>query len=215
MSKYRSILVVLIITILVISITPASFASAKTKTKKMITYDDIIKRGNTVYCKAIFGNGEPSRIMKVTLRNNKVVKKKTLFFRYCFNWSYSLKGKFLYIIENDDMGGQYLRRINVKTGKTKALTPKFNNWVNKYAIKGKKIYYSSSGYKEVGNKTVQIKRKKVMKLNGKNKKKTNCKIKMYRKKTNNKKYKLVYKYKNNGDVKTYLKTPKGTYYIYG
>ena len=50
MKKYRSILLVLVIAVLVTTLVPVSFASAKTKTKKMNTYDEVIKKGNTVYC---------------------------------------------------------------------------------------------------------------------------------------------------------------------
>ena len=53
---------------------------------------------------------------------------------------------------------------------------------------------------------------KVMKLNGKSKKKTKIKPAEKNKKTNARGYSMKYK-KKGKYVKTYLKTPKGTYYL--
>ena len=181
----------------------AAFASSKAK---MTVCTDAVKCGNTVYC-ATAGFG----ICKVTVKNGKVKSKKWLDKSdWCYGpFSYisdmKKKGNYLYYIQGSEGTVSYLYRMNVKTGKKKQLCKN----VEKDAIKGKKIYAKVWKENNYGDMTYF---KRSMKLNGASKKKTSVKAVMRIVVSNAKGYSVVYKEKN-GYVKSYLKTPKGKFYL--
>ena len=114
------------------------------------------------------------------------------------------KGNYLYYVHGSEGTYWELQRTNVKTGKTKTL----GKMCTDYAIRNGKIYGEFWKVTDDDEKPYY----RVMKMNGKNKKKTSKKPAMKTKKTNAKGYSV--KYKERGSyVKTYLKTPKKTYYL--
>ena len=150
---------------------PAESVSAASKTKKMSVYS-CIKSGDTVYC------SNNNHIFKVNLKTKKVT---ILTGGKCYPNNLKLKGKYLYyqdIQQGFDENGYtgYLYRINVKTKAKKKLAN-----ASAYAIKGKKIYFTADKLKsDYSFKTI----KRVMKLNGKSKKKTKYTVKNVHKETN-------------------------------
>ncbi len=193
----------LLLTALVVAVAfmPASaFAASKAK---MTVYTEVYKTGNTVYCA-----GEGDSIYKVRVKDDKVTsKKKVMETTFCMGpysyvWSMKKKGGYIYY----ELGGEgtynQLKRVQISSGKKKTLT----SCVNDYAIKGKKIYYSN--YDEDSDKL----KYRVMKLNGKNKKKSSVHAQSKYKRSNAAGYSVKYK-KKGGYAKTYLKTPQGTYYL--
>lgn len=149
---------------------PAESVSAASKTKKMSVYD-CIKSGDTVYCT------NDHYIFKVDLKTKNVT---ILTGGKCYPNMLKLKGKYLYYRDSHQgfavkgYTGE-LYRINVKTKAKKKLA-----YASYYAIKGKKIYVNADRLK--GDKVKTSKR--VMKLNGKSKKKTKYKVKNVYKDTN-------------------------------
>ena len=154
---------------------PAESVSAASKTKKMTVYY-CIKSKSTVYC------SNANHIFKVNLKTKKVT---ILTGGKCYPGNLKLKGKYLYyqdIQQGFDENGYagYLYRINVKTKAKKKLAG-----ATDYAIKGKKIYVTADKIK--GDNSIKT-TKRVMKLNGKSKKKTKYKAKNACKQTNAKGY---------------------------
>ena len=198
----RKIAICFLAMIIAVAFMPSSaFAASKVK---MTTYDQVYKTGNTVYCA-----GAGNTIYKVKVKNGKVKSKKQLRKKdfwcmgdYTYVNAMKKKGNYLYFRLWTEGSISYLARINISTGKDKIL---MTNSVD-YAIKGKKIYASFED-EETGKVSYNV-----MKLNGKSKKKTKIKPAEKNKKTNARGYSMKYK-KKGKYVKTYLKTPKGTYYL--
>ena len=185
--------------IALVCVPATALASSKAK---MTTYDGAVKSGNTVYC-ASPGWG----IYKATVKNGKVVKKKWLL-KETVGWGagsdighMKKKGNYLYFIEYTEGTVTHLVRLNVKNGKCKTIAHN----VTAYAIKGKKIYA------QITNPDTLKKSYRVMKLNGKSKKKTSVRPVM-KTEYSHKGYSTSYKEKGKY-IRTYLKTPKGKYYI--
>ena len=172
---------------------------AASKTAKMKAYDQVIKSGNTVYCAGAEG------LYKVKVKKGKVVSKKLLsraesFGAYSYYSGMKKKGGHIYAQVSTEGPAFYLDRIKTKSGAYKTLEGANDQGPIVYAIKSKKIYY----------KAQDSKTKKVMKLNGKNKKKTSTKPVMKHAKSNAKGYSVIMKSKGDKIV-TYLKTPKGKF----
>ena len=166
---------------------------------KMTAYDQVLKSGSNVYCAG--GEG----LYKVKVKNGKVVSKKLLdkaetFGAYSYYSGMKKKGKYIYVQSSSEGTIFGLIRVRITDGKVKVLSSQNDKGQIDYVIKKSKIYYKG----HYGGK------KKVMKLNGKNKKKTSVKPVMKHKKSNAKGYSVIM---TENDVKatTYLKTPKGTY----
>lgn len=172
---------------------------AASKTAKMKAYDQVIKSGNTVYCAGAEG------LYKVKVKKGKVVSKKVItraesFGAYSYFKGMKKKGSYIYVQSSTEGTLYCLDRIKTKSGACKTLASANDQGPIVYAIKGKKIYYKAS----------YSKTKKVMKLNGKHKKKTSTKPVMKHSKSNARGYSVIMKEK--GDkVVTYLKTPKGKF----
>ena len=191
---------------------------AGSRTEKMTTYNKIVKRGNTV-CVSL-----KDAIVAVNLKNGKTRilenKTPTELLPGCGIKHMKIKGNYLYYIDvlGTDHWDTFFYRVNIKNGKKKRL----GRDVLGYVIKGKKLYYL--GHKiDWSNGGKDIKKNRVMKLNGKGKKKTSVKAKMKSKSSNARGYSVVhsYSYTKNGydaqydvtDVisyhKYYLKKPNG------
>ena len=190
---------------------------AASKSKKMTVYDQVIKKGNYAYCTGVGRN-----LYKVNLKTGKVTNLITgntgpevhnhVSYVYPIRnvRSMKLKGKYLYYISAQTQGpGEALYRINVNTGKIKRLASTSMGRIT-YVIKGSKIYYYI-------DKMDGKKRCKVMKLNGKSRKKTSIVPKMKSKKSNVKGYSSIINdvsketdYEYIGDVRTYLVAPGRT-----
>lgn len=150
---------------------------AASKTKKMTAYRNTLKAGNIVYCT----NG--ITIYKVNLSNSSVKKLTTSKIGY--TTYLKKKGNYLYYLEMTQYGaGCRISRINLKTGKRTTLA---KNTGPEYAISGKKIYYR---YAKVTDNDFKY-YKRVMKLNGKTKKKTKYKASINSKLTNANGYKVI------------------------
>ena len=175
-------------------------------TIKLPDLQSVYKSGNYVYCIVY---GEPTAIYEINLKTK--AKKAVLNPIIGLPRNVSKKGDYLYyMMGGNGLGGRLLYRKNLKTGKIKKLS---KDWIEAYTLKGKKIYYTyfTGGF---GNKTAA----RVMKLNGKGKKKTSVRQKRVVRFTNNKNYKIysspIYDdYGNYVKVNTYLKTPKGKIYL--
>lgn len=204
----KKLAIVLLALAVAVAFAPAS-AYAVIKVK-MTSYEDAVKVGNTVYV-ASPGCG----IYKVKVKNNVVKSKKWLIKPSGASWigseitAMKVKGSYLYYCELTDGTPIQVCRVNTKTKKKKCLA--YLPYDGEYAIKDKKLYVN---YKEEAAPdyiTLKSKRE-VMKLNGKSKKSTSAKVVTKFKKSNAKGYSVIYKEKN-GYVKTYLKTPKGKFYL--
>jgi Tol biopolymer transport system component len=175
--------------------------SAASRTIKMKTYDDVIKSGNTVYCNTSDG------IYKVNAKSGKAVRlvkrnpEKSI-------WEMKKKGKYIYYKMTDE-DTVYLYRIKITGGKAKKLyNGDSEKWIMSYVISGKKIYYTENRYESGNDKCYN----KVMKLNGKSKKKTGVIAKEICKMTNKKGWSIKEKYKGKY-IYSYLKTPNKTILI--
>ncbi|MGI6765686.1 MAG: hypothetical protein ACOX4R_00565 [Lentihominibacter sp.] len=143
-----------------------SFAASKVK--KSTVYS-CIKSKNVVYCENDF------RVFKVNLDTQDVQVMADDKYREDPEYL-KLKGNYLYYMGLNPY--EYcvndLYRVNIKTFQKKRLASN----VMAYAISGSKIYYVTENY-DTGKRT-----KRVMKLNGKSKKKTKYSAKMSDKYTN-------------------------------
>lgn len=180
-----------------VSFMPVSTFAVSKATMK--AYDQVIKSKNTVYCAGAEG------LYKVKLKNGQVASKKILYRAETFGaYSYfsgmKKKGGYIYMQESTEGTPFYLCRVRTTSGKHKTLARLNDKGQVIYAIKGKKIYYRDA------DSTV----KRVMKLNGKSKKKTSVKAVMKHKKSNASGYSVIMKQKGS-KVVTYLKTPKGKF----
>ena len=206
----KKIIAVLIAVAFLAVFTPmTSFASSGSV--KMTGYDQVIKKGNTVYCAGTKG------IYKVILKNGKVKSKKRLitleniFSPESYLSAMKLKGKYLYYLASSEGTGGAIERVKTTGGKSKLLAtvPLWGDYFV-YAIKGSKIYYYKIKYDNDYN--VVGTPKSVMSVNGKNKSKTSKKAVLKHKKSNASGYSVKIK-TSGGYYKDYLKTPKGTFYL--
>ena len=203
-SKLMHTLMIAICLMLTVSLIPiqgqAGEAHAASKSaKKMTVYDSVIKNGNTVYCSDRFA------IYKVNLKT-KSVKRLVKKIGYWDEYYYAMKKKGNYIYALYDMQGdcENLYRISINGGGQKKLN-KHQMIINKYYIKGKKLYYS--GLKMDYDTQVRV----VSKLNGSNVKKTKKKFSMKQKETNSdaKGY-STYVDNKHPYANTYLNLPDGS-----
>ena len=183
--------------------------------KSIVVYEDVIKKGNIVYCASYVG------LQKINLKTKKtknLVKKDLDGFPSFM----ILKGKWLFY--NYFSGGttSCVCRVNVNNGKIQILGnneisiagKKFDNvYYEKIAIKGSRIYCqcyneTNDGKSESFNMS--------MGLNGKKKKLISSGIKTQKKKSNKSGYRIDSKRVRTGDhvyEYYYLKTPKTEYYL--
>lgn len=179
---------------------------ASSKTVSMTAFNQVIKSGNTLYCagaegiykvEAYFGDSSSTLITK------KLHKMESMG-AYSYYSGMKKKGDYLYCQVETEGTTFLLVRINCSTGKQKILASASDKGAIRYVIKGKKIYYKPKYGK-----------KKVMKLNGKSKRKTSIAPKMTRKKSNADGYSISITSEKEGEyaehVYTYLNTPYGQY----
>ena len=180
-----------------------SFAASKTV--KMTSYEQVIKSGNTAYCAGARG------LYKVTLKKGKVKKVKILYStgRTWFEGSQlsamKKKGNYIYFVLVSGIDCQ-LYRIKTSGKKRKLLATGYDSFVD-YAIKGKKIYYGCCTDDWDENYVTRV-----MKLNGKSKKRTSVTPVLKIKNSNKSGYKMIYRTKGSY-VQDFLKTPKGKFYL--
>lgn len=177
--------------------------TTKKKPKPFVVYEDVIVSGDNAYC------GYPGGIKKVNLKTQSV---KTLAKGSAEDSAdlsaMKLKKGYIYYIDYlvEDFADLY--RVKTIGGGKKCLAA----CVGSYMIRGSKIYYEDQ-HDLYNNDRVY---KKVMKLNGKTKKKTTVKAKMKWKKSNKSGYKIVtdnvYENQETYDAYAdyYLKTPDGS-----
>ena len=200
------VLVCLLALMVVVSFMPQP-ADAASKKVSSTTYDRVIKSGNTAYCAGAY------HIYKVKLTKSGKVKKVTRIVKGGPVWGKSarmikymtLKGKYLYYADYGVSDGSCIKliRVNTKTKKKQDLVFTDSMFYG-YAIKGDKLYCK---YDEEGKAVT-----KVMKLNGKSKKKTSKKVSMKHWNSNNKRYSIKFTSRG-GYLRASLKTPKGTYFL--
>lgn len=187
----------LVFTSLVFTAEPVAAKSKKVKSK---VYDKVYVTGKTAYCLA------QAKVVKVNLKNNKA---KVIYgdTDSVTNLKSMMKcGNYLYVIE-ECFGQNQLIRINIKKKKGKGIADN----VEKYAFKKGKIYYTD--LIEDDDTGALHKNNKVMKANGKNKKKSPVVAKMKSFKKNKKGYKIIAKEKTSY-VYFYLKRPGRKKLIY-
>ena len=197
--KKRLCAVFIIMTLLVSCFTSMAFGASGTK--KMTYYGEVIKKGNTVYCNATVG------IYKVNLKTGKVKALKeydpvgAIQFGNGAGGMKLYKG-YLYYMEAGAIGAG-LCRVKV-TGKAKPqnLLRYVNFNASRFAISKGKIYVE--GIDRDSFKNV----KRVMKLNGKNAKKTKYKVYNSFKPTNKKGY-TIQTVESGVKYTKYLVTPAG------
>lgn len=171
----RSLSVLLMAAMLFTSFTVVSFGASGTK--KTTLYSDVLVSGSYAYCSV------PTGIYRVNLKTNKVQRIVDNSEDYEITgalFGMKIHKKYLYYMSTGGVGSP-LYRIRKSGGKAK-----FLDVVYDYAIKNGKIYYECYDYKKENNA------KKVMKLNGKSKRKSSYKVKAKYKKTNKKGYSLRY-----------------------
>ena len=197
----KKILISLMAVVLMVAFMPVGvFAADKTVKSKMY---EIYVTGNYVY---VVGN---KGIYSVKMKNEKPVSKEKIAkcgSKYAID-RLKVKGKYVYFTKSNSSADKtILYRVKKTGGKVKKLVTMGE--VANVAFKGKKIYYTYCGPETDENGMYINTYKKVMKLNGKDKKNTDIEAvedDVYR---NNKGYKYTFKEKD-GDIIVYLKTPKG------
>ncbi|MBQ9014506.1 MAG: DUF5050 domain-containing protein [Firmicutes bacterium] len=182
------------ILILTAVIVAAAFmpATAFAKTKTSTVYSQVVKKGKYVYCASYAG------LYRVNVKTNKVKKLSS-----DDAGRMKLSGKYIYYISYTSGTLTNLCRVKKTGGGHRQLAVN----VDKYKIEKKKIYCNDHHYYE-GKETWRV-----MKLNGKNKKKSKVKVRMNVKMTNAGKYSVVNKFMDDYDadynVLCYLKKPNG------
>ena len=195
----KRLVAALLIALMIITISaPATFAASKNVKMKVFKY--VIKSGNTVYC-----SGGAGGIYKVTLKNGKVKKTKRLVKHYSWLAGMKKKGKYIYYVEGSAGTTRTLARVNIDTGKRKALIGSAGYDIE-YVIKNKKLYVRVGSF--YSEKAVN----KVMKLNGKAVKNTSVRPMHKLADTNTDGYSVETELKGKYYY-IYLKTPKGKYKI--
>ena len=183
-------------------------ASAASGKVKMTGCDQVLKSGNVVYCAGAEGIYQVGVDNAGRVTNVRMLHRSETMGNYSYFYGMKLKGKYLYaqyMTEGTPFG---LCRVHVATGKYKTLASVNDKGSVEYAIKGKKIYF----------KAKSSKKGKVMKLNGKSKKKTSTKPKMIHVNSNDPGYSLIIAEQeiSHPDYDeyletTYLRTPAGTF----
>ena len=183
-------------------------ASAASGKVKMTGCDQVLKSGNIVYCAGSEGIYQVGVDNAGRVTNVRMLYRSETMGNYSYFYGMKLKGKYLYaqyMTEGTPFG---LCRVHVATGKYKTLASVNDKGSVEYAIKGKKIYF----------KAKSSKKGKVMKLNGKSKKKTSTKPKMIHVNSNDPGYSLIIAEQeiSHPDYDeyletTYLRTPAGTF----
>ena len=153
----RRIVSLLLITVLILGcFTTVSFGASKKK--KMTVYYQVCKVGDVAYCSSEHG------LFKADLKNGKSI---TVYDEViCEAGGMKEYKGYLYFIDYGDISGD-LYRVKISNNKVQRLA----SVVNEYAISKKKIYYV--GYANIEGSKVK---KRVMKLNGKGKKKSSYKV---------------------------------------
>ena len=178
-------------------------AFAASKSAKMTAYNQVIVSGSHAYCAGAGG------IYKVKLNNGEKENVQRLydsegaFGPYAAVEAMKKQDGYIYFRFASEGTCTDLARVKCTGGNVKYLALTGNS--ADYAIKGKRIYF----YKYTDNDKIV---KRVMKFNGKNKKKTSVKPVLKEKKTNKSGYRIIIKKKGHY-MRDYLKTPKGTFYL--
>ena len=195
--KMKKVLISLLAMILMMVSIPAG-ASAATKAKAKMYEIHVVKN----YAFAVGNKG----IYRVKLRNGKPVSKKKIV--KC-GGKYSIdhllvKGKYVYFKKSSG-SKEYLYRVK-KTGGSAVKLAGMGEF-SEVAIKDKKIYYSYPGETDEDGMVLET-IKKVMKLNGKDRKDTDVEAVEIDKYSSKKGYKYVQKVTKKS-VKIYLQAPNG------
>ena len=219
-NKYTHILSVILVFMLMFTCIPIASgsieANAATKVKKGTVYNQVIKKGNIVYC--TYNENGNNTVLKVNLKTGK----KTKVVKNVYNLrGMQIKGNYIYYGLGLEVPMFYLYRVNIKTGKKQKLANVYSlgNGHPAYVVGKNTIYYKDASWKE-GTDIIKS-RNMQMKLNGKSKKKlSNTIINIVCKNSNVSGYKVIYKginyhYDNYIDeytydyYKCYLKQPNG------
>lgn len=189
-NSFRRVCTVLLAVVIALAfmVTTTAEVSAASKTVKMKSYDEVIKSGKYAYCNTFTGiyrynlkTGQKKQLTKVEGDFAVTGMKK--------------RGKYIYYLYNGPMSND-LYRVSIYGGKAKKIFNGFDTkGVESYVISGNKIYV-----------TYGINKHKVMKLNGKSKKKTGVTAKMTSAVSNKKGWKITRKQKGRY-MYSYLKTP--------
>ncbi len=172
--KLVRLALVVILTAVTFSLSVSDSFALNSGTRKMTVYNDAIKKGNVVYCKAYDG------LFKVNIKTTKKTKlSKAPVSEYQDIHYMKLYKNYIYYV---DRWGDNSKLYRVKTnGKNK----KFLGWISKYAIKGNKIYYKV--YREQTDSYENME----MKLNGSGKRHSRYSVNMKQKRANAKGYKII------------------------
>ena len=204
---HKRIMSFLMVLMIAVAFLPAEASAASGKVK-MTGCDQVLKSGNIVYCAGSEGIYQVGVDNAGRVTNVRMLHRSETMGNYSYFYGMKLKGKYLYaqyMTEGTPFG---LCRVHVATGKYKTLASVNDKGSVEYAIKGKKIYF----------KAKSSKKGKVMKLNGKSKKKTSTKPKMIHVNSNDPGYSLIIAEQEitHPDYDeyletTYLRTPAGTF----
>ncbi len=204
---HKRIMSFLLVLMIAVAFLPAEASAASGKVK-MTGCDQVLKSGNIVYCAGSEGIYQVGVDNAGRVTNVRMLHRSETMGNYSYFYGMKLKGKYLYaqyMTEGTPFG---LCRVHVATGKYKTLASVNDKGSVEYAIKGKKIYF----------KAKSSKKGKVMKLNGKSKKKTSTKPKMIHVNSNDPGYSLIIAEQEipHPDYDeyletTYLRTPAGTF----
>ncbi len=192
-----SFVTVLMSFIIAAGLIPATEHAYAAGSPKMTVYDQVIRKGNIVYCGGLGRN-----LYKVNLKTGKVYDLYTgrivqpvedrgqgyaPYYLFSSIHSMRLKGKYLYYVWPVSQPGTRtsLYRIHTKTGKVQRLARAGTGGRVWYVIKGNRIYVKL----ETSMQSYKYKYR-VMKLNGKSVKKTSVKPKMKTLKSNINGYKV-------------------------
>lgn len=201
---HKRIMSFLMVLLIAVAFLPAQASAASGKVK-MTGYDQVLKSGNTVYCAGAEGIYQVGVDNAGKVTSTRLLHRRETMGGYSYFYGMKLKGKYLYVQYMTEGTPYGLSRVHVATGKFKTIATENDKGSVEYAIKGKKIYY----------KAQDSKKGKVMKLNGKSKKKTSSKPKMKHEKSNAYGYTLIITEEELPDYEyratTYLKTPAGTF----
>ena len=193
--KLNLFFIICIVLSLLASSSFSTFATTKTKTKRMTVYNEVIKSGRYLYC------CDKYRIYRYDLKTGKLlnlVKRKGFVDESYF--AMKKKGNRIYcLLGTDEETDLYMLKCNKKSQKKlhKGIIYSTNYYVSK-----SRLYYS--GYDEEFFVT-----RKVSRLNGKSAKKSNVNCKMKIRKSNADGYRVIVNDDLKGNVKTWLKLPGG------
>ena len=134
----KRILSILLVFLFAVSVMPLSFAEATDTITGKTAYSQIYKTGKTVCCNTYAG------LYKVTLKNGRPKKVKRLV-KYGVS-SMIKQGSYIYYMSATSGAGGSVCRVNVTTGKKKALTDFLDE--GDYAIANNTLYYSKTVWPE-------------------------------------------------------------------